>query len=99
MLRPHNVAESSQASAQRFVTPDAGTMLGDYETLCNAMAERPLVILRRSNKTPVLAMCENCSLKFFTPRELARPVEAEKYLQQKFNSHECKSRVEPIRKG
>jgi hypothetical protein len=63
-------------------------MLGDYETLCNAMAERPLVILRRSNKTPVLAMCENCSLKFFTPRELARPVEAEKYLQQKFNSHE-----------
>jgi hypothetical protein len=62
------------------------------------MAERGLVILLHSGKTPVLAMCENCGLKFFTPRKLARPAEAEEYLEQKFSSHECKGRVEPIRK-
>ncbi len=39
----------------------------------------------------------DCRLKFFTPRELARPAQAEKYLQQKFISHECKDRVQPMR--
>ena len=62
------------------------------------MAEQRLVLLQHSGKTPVLAMCENCRLKFFTPPALThRPAEAEEYLQQKFNSHECKARVQPIR--
>jgi hypothetical protein len=34
------------------------------------MAERRLVILKRSGKTPVLGMCEKCQIKFFTPRRL-----------------------------
>lgn len=63
------------------------------------MAERRLVLLQLSGKTPVLAMCESCRLKFFTPRELThQPAEAEGTLQQKFNSHQCKARVQPIRK-
>jgi hypothetical protein len=62
------------------------------------MAERRLVILKRLGETPVLGMCERCHLKFFTPRELTyRPAEAEHNLRHKFNSHECKGRVEPIR--
>jgi hypothetical protein len=51
------------------------------------MAERRLVILQHSGKTPVLAMCDSCRLKFFTPRELThRPAEAEENLQEKFKS-------------
>jgi hypothetical protein len=34
------------------------------------MAERLLVILKRSGKTPAMAMCDQCYLKFFTPEEL-----------------------------
>jgi len=68
------------------------------------MAERRLVILQYSDKTPVLAMCESCSLKFFTMRSLLhRPAEAEVNLQQRFNSHVCqregRGHVQPIRKG
>jgi len=63
------------------------------------MAERRLVILQHSGKTPVLAMCDSCRLKFFTPRELThRPAEAEENFQEKFKSHKCKTRVGPIRK-
>jgi hypothetical protein len=55
------------------------------------MTERHLVILKRLNKTPVLGMCERCSVKFFTPRELTYlPSEAEDYIWQRFHSHECK---------
>jgi hypothetical protein len=55
------------------------------------MAERRLVILKHSGKTPTLAMCERCQLKFFTTRELTRrPAEAEENLREKFKSHECK---------
>jgi hypothetical protein len=56
------------------------------------MAERRLVLLQHSGETPVLAMCESFRLKFFTPRELARPAEAEKYLQQKFIGHGVNAR-------
>jgi hypothetical protein len=62
------------------------------------MTERRLVILQHAGTTPALAMCASCRLKFFTPRELNDRPEAEEYLRQKFNSHECKIRVEPIRK-
>ena len=55
------------------------------------MAERRLIILKRLGKTPVLAMCERCRVKFFTPRELSfLPAEAEDNLWQRFSSHQCK---------
>jgi len=55
------------------------------------MAERRLVVLKYSGKTPSLAMCEKCHLKFFTPRELNKdPVKAEAVLRLKFEAHECK---------
>jgi hypothetical protein len=54
------------------------------------MGERLLVILKRSGKTPAMAMCDRCHLKFFTPRELThKPEEAEIYLREKFKWHEC----------
>jgi hypothetical protein len=55
------------------------------------MAERQLVILKYSGKTPSLAMCGSCHLKFFTPRELTNdPAKAEVNLRRKFERHECK---------
>jgi len=54
------------------------------------MAERRLVILMYSGKTPSLAMCDACHLKFFAPRDLMnKPVDAEMYLREKFTWHEC----------
>jgi hypothetical protein len=54
------------------------------------MAERLLVILKRSAKTPATAMCDRCHLKLFTPRKLThKPEEAEVYLREKFKRHEC----------
>lgn len=31
------------------------------------MAERRLVILKHSGKTPVMAMCDSCQIKVFVP--------------------------------
>jgi hypothetical protein len=67
------------------------------------MAERRLVILKHSGKTPVLAKCEKCEIKFFTPRELTNlPVQADEHLWQRFYSHECsyegRARLRLIRK-
>jgi hypothetical protein len=67
------------------------------------MAERRLVILKHSGKTPTMGMCERCQLKFFTLRELTRrPAEAEQNLREKFKSHVCKheghTSPRPIRK-
>jgi hypothetical protein len=54
------------------------------------MADRLLVILKRSGKTPAMAMCDQCYLKFFTPEELTyTPQEAEVYLLEKFKWHKC----------
>jgi hypothetical protein len=48
------------------------------------------VILRYEGKVPVLASCEKCQRKFFTPPSLARDaVGAEEYLGQKFEVHVC----------
>ena len=48
------------------------------------------VILRYEGKVPVLASCEKCQRKFFTPPTLARDaVGAEEYLGQKFEVHVC----------
>jgi len=55
------------------------------------MAERLFVILRYVHKTPILASCEFCHIKFFTPLELTgKPREAEEHLRDKFASHTCK---------
>ena len=51
MLR---VAESNHGSAQRFATPDARTTCGTMKHQQEAMAERRLVLLQHSGKTPVL---------------------------------------------
>ena len=55
------------------------------------MAERLFVVLRHIHKTPSLATCECCHIKFFTPLELMRePLEADHYLRDKFASHTCR---------
>jgi len=55
------------------------------------MAERRLVILKYMLRTPRLATCAGCHLKFFTPLELlSRPVEAEEHLRDKFAGHTCR---------
>lgn len=52
--------------------------------------ERRLVILKYMRKTPSLASCGRCHLKFFTPLDLIRePLEAENNLRDKFVSHKC----------
>jgi hypothetical protein len=59
------------------------------------MDERHFVILKYAGKTPLVAACEGCQLKFFVPMTLARdPVGAEEYLRQKYAEHYCR-REEP----
>lgn len=54
------------------------------------MLERRFLILKYMGKTPFLATCERCHLKFFTPRELGRkPVEADQNLRNRFEIHKC----------
>jgi len=54
------------------------------------MNRPPFVILKYEEKTPSMAMCWNCKLKFFTPRTRANtPAEAERYLWDRFINHEC----------
>ena len=55
------------------------------------MLERRLLILKYMGKTPFLATCERCHLKFFTPTQLSRkPVEAEQNLRERFDIHKCR---------
>jgi hypothetical protein len=55
------------------------------------MDELSFVILKREHRTPSLAMCQRCKIKFFTPRELNDdPIKAEEYLRGRFSTHECK---------
>jgi len=64
------------------------------------MAERRLVMLKHVGKTPVLATCEKCHIKFLTPRELTYlPAEAEENLWQRFNSHKCKREERTFPRG
>jgi hypothetical protein len=49
------------------------------------------VFLRYAGKTPCLAGCAKCHLKFFTPGELMKdPEAATKYLRERFAQHTCK---------
>jgi len=55
------------------------------------MADPRFVILKYMHKTPSLATCERCHIKFFTPLELiGRPLEAEDHLREKYANHTCK---------
>jgi hypothetical protein len=52
-------------------------------------------ILRYSGKTPVLAVCTRCQLKFFTPSGMKQnSQEAEYYLRDKFRDHRCAAATE-----
>ena len=53
-----------------------------------------LVFLQYVGKTPPLAGCAKCRLKFFTPEQLMRqPKAAAQYLREKFVHHTCKSEI------
>jgi hypothetical protein len=55
------------------------------------MFQRELVILKYMGRTPFLASCKACHLKFFTPLELSgKTAEAQEYLQERFNNHKCR---------
>jgi hypothetical protein len=52
------------------------------------------VFLQYAGKTPSLAGCAKCHLKFFTPQELMRqPEAAAQYLREKFALHTCKGEI------
>jgi hypothetical protein len=57
------------------------------------MDELGFVIIKWERKTPSLAMCQHCEIKFFTVRELSDdPVKAERFLRARFVAHNCKVR-------
>jgi hypothetical protein len=61
------------------------------------MVEPGLVILKFRWKTPTLATCERCQLKFLTPTEMMEDSDgAERYLLTKYRQHRC-NRVPPVR--
>jgi hypothetical protein len=61
------------------------------KTLALVMLDRRLVVLKYMGKTPFLASCEKCHLKFFTPQELGRqPLETQENLQERFDNHKCR---------
>jgi hypothetical protein len=67
--------------------PDTASKL--CETVL-VMAERGLVILRYAGKVPMMASCNRCQRKFFTPNTYhGDPVGAEQYLTEKYVAHNC----------
>jgi hypothetical protein len=55
------------------------------------MDERRFLILKYMGRTPSMATCEQCHLRFFVPLELIKdPAQAELKLRQKFVNHKCK---------
>ena len=60
-------------------------------TQVNNMSNLELLFLKYAGKTPSLAGCAKCQLKFFTPQHfLKNPEAASEYLRLKFSLHECK---------
>jgi hypothetical protein len=50
------------------------------------------VILKFMGKTPTMATCARCHLKFFAPLELiGSPNEAEENMRDKFLAHACRN--------
>jgi hypothetical protein len=53
--------------------------------------ELRFAILMYRHKVPILAGCRLCDLKFLTPREVIKDVDAaEVYLREKYRLHDCK---------
>jgi hypothetical protein len=58
------------------------------------MGDLQLVFLQYVNKTPTLAGCAKCQLKFFTPQQLMKqPQAAAEYLREKFALQTCKGEI------
>jgi hypothetical protein len=58
------------------------------------MSTVALMFLKYVGKTPALAGCARCQLKFFTPEHfLKNPEAADEYLRIKFSLHECKWKI------
>ena len=55
------------------------------------MDEPGFVILKFRSRTPMLAACERCELKFLTPTEIEDPNTATTYLRAKYHEHRCKT--------
>jgi len=56
------------------------------------MDEIGFSVLKYSEKTPVLAACTRCQLKFLTPSKMMKDWEAaSEYLLGKYNDHRCAS--------
>ena len=59
-------------------------------TIYTMQPDSNFAILKRLGKTPSLAMCRKCEIKFFTPQELMNDARgAEVYLWRRFMSHRC----------
>jgi hypothetical protein len=60
----------------------------------NGMGDVQLMFLQYAGKTPSLASCSKCHLKFFTPQELLKqPEAAAQYLRDKFSVHTCQGEI------
>ena len=53
--------------------------------------EDEFIVLKYDYRTPSLAMCRRCKVKFFTLHILTLdPIGAEQYLRGKYQAHDCK---------
>jgi hypothetical protein len=53
--------------------------------------ELGFAILKYRDKTPILAACQRCRLKFLTPLGMNDVTSAENYLLEKYTKHHCKT--------
>ena len=61
------------------------------------MAEQRFAVIKHVGKTPSMATCERCRLKFFVPMAfLNDPEGAEEHLRQKYVDHKCKVGLIPL---
>jgi hypothetical protein len=71
-------------TAVAMAVPDLNADMGDLQ----------LVFIQYVDKTPSLAGCAKCQVKFFTPQQLMRqPQAAAEYLRDKFARHTCKGEI------
>jgi hypothetical protein len=63
------------------------SVVSDGQTMADGTS---FVVLRSVNKTPSIASCTKCHLKFFAPNSYYNdPYGAERYLHTKFDLHDC----------
>jgi len=54
------------------------------------MSERHFIVLKHEGKVPIMAGCEKCKRKFFTPVDYSQDaIGAQEYLFNKFDHHSC----------